>query len=164
MKIFDEKGRLFGKFNIIDLLAVLAVLLLVAGLFLRSNGAQTTNADIQSEKFYYTAEVRNISDRIVDEFQVGDKIYNEAYGAEFGTITDIKVEESKTWNVTVDGQYVFGTSPGRSTLIITVETDGFQDENGRFMIDRMYEIEPNYQCYMFSRYVKFFFYVIDVYK
>jgi hypothetical protein len=41
MKILDEKGRLFGKINLVDLLIVLLVLLLIAAVCWRILGART---------------------------------------------------------------------------------------------------------------------------
>ena len=40
MKILDEKGRLFGKINLVDLLIILLVLLLIAAVCWRILGAR----------------------------------------------------------------------------------------------------------------------------
>ncbi len=162
MKFIDNKGRLFGKISFIDVLAILAVLALGAGLLIRNFSLETTAANTPSVKFSYTAKIQNVSDMISRQFRVGDKIYNEASGEYYGTISDVEVKDAEVWNANAQGEYVKGTSVDRKDVYITVDAEGIIS-NGRHLIGRTNEIEPNYQCYMYSKYVKFFFYVMEIY-
>lgn len=69
MKIVDEKGKLFGKLNLIDLLVV--VVLIAALLFLalrvtRGDGANPVNA---STKLTYTTLVTAVNPQVYEEVQ-----------------------------------------------------------------------------------------------
>lgn len=62
MKVIDEKGRLFGKINLIDLLVlllVLAVAVLLATKFVGGGGATASGS-----KLIYTVKVANVSDEV----------------------------------------------------------------------------------------------------
>lgn len=57
MKVIDEKGKLFGKINLIDLLVVLVVIAVVAGLFWKLAGDRVTGAITQPGKTTLEYEV-----------------------------------------------------------------------------------------------------------
>ncbi len=67
MKIVDEKGKLFGKINLIDLLAlvlVAAALILLAVRFLRPAGDDPVSG---TTKLVYTAQVQSVDQATYDE-------------------------------------------------------------------------------------------------
>ncbi len=67
MKIIDEKGKLFGKINLIDLLAlvlVAAALVLLAVRFLGPAGSDPVNG---TSKLVYTAQVQAVDQATYDE-------------------------------------------------------------------------------------------------
>ncbi len=67
MKIVDEKGKLFGKINLIDLLAlvlVAAALILLAVRFLRPAGDDPVSG---TTKLIYTAQVQSVDQATYDE-------------------------------------------------------------------------------------------------
>lgn len=70
MKIIDEKGKLFGKFNLIDLLVVLiliaAVLLLAVRFFIPGEEAEPSD---DSTKLTYTVLVSGVTPDIYEEVQ-----------------------------------------------------------------------------------------------
>ena len=90
MAILDSKGRLFGKFNILDIGALLVILLVIAGIFLfpgtTGSVAQvgTTTKPIEVDLVVRGLKVRDI-DRLSDQgFTKGGKtnviIRNQPYG------------------------------------------------------------------------------------
>lgn len=69
MKIIDEKGKLFGKLNLIDLLVVLilvAALLFLAVRFIKGSDANPVNS---STKLTYTTLVTNVTPETYVEVQ-----------------------------------------------------------------------------------------------
>lgn len=69
MKIIDEKGKLFGKINLIDLLVVIvliAAVLFLAVRFVRGRDANPINS---STKLTYTTLVSNITPEVYEEVQ-----------------------------------------------------------------------------------------------
>lgn len=67
MKIIDEKGKLFGKINLIDLLAlvlIVAALVLLAVRFLLPSGSDPING---ATKLTYTAQVQSVDQATYEE-------------------------------------------------------------------------------------------------
>ncbi len=67
MKIVDEKGKLFGKINLIDLLALIiiaAALIFLAVRFLGGSGSDVING---ATKLTYTAQVQAVDKATYDE-------------------------------------------------------------------------------------------------
>lgn len=122
MRVIDNKGRLFGIVNIIDLTVLLVFCLLVAG------GAYKflyTKPEVisESQKVLVTLEVSDIRKPSVDSFKVGDMLYHYDRGQAFGKIIDKKVENYREPVPTSDGRMVLAEVPGKFTVILTVEAN-----------------------------------------
>ena len=81
MKLIDEKGRLFGKINLIDLLVILLVVAAAAAVIWKTVG-QKAAASVQAEpiRVTYTVLCEDVPQDICDyaETQVGEKLLNNA--------------------------------------------------------------------------------------
>lgn len=69
MKIVDEKGRLFGKLNLIDLLVVVVLIAAVLFLALRVTRGSDANPVNASTKLTYTTLVTGVNPQVYDEVQ-----------------------------------------------------------------------------------------------
>ena len=76
---------------------------------------------------------------------------------------DIETEPAKVWVTDDYGQQVEVTVPDKVDLYMTVEANGIVSSDGRYLINRANEIEPNYQCYVYSKYIRFFFIIMEIY-
>lgn len=112
MKIINEKGKLFGIINIIDLIVIIVVVLLIGG-----GVKRVKNCEIEVEEkvegvkkeALITFEVGKLKENVVDEIVVGDLLYNNEKGTTFGKITDKKVEEQED-------------KPGLYKVVISIES------------------------------------------
>ena len=81
MKLIDEKGRLFGKINLIDLLVILLVVAVAAAVLWKTVGKRAAeSANTQSIRAEYTVLCAETPKEICDyaETQVGEKLLNNA--------------------------------------------------------------------------------------
>lgn len=120
MKIINEKGKLFGLINIIDLAVVLILGLLVVGGAIRMKSkpiivSETSKAHIT----YEVADIRMVS---VDSIQVGDPLYHYDKGEFIGTIIEKEVEPF-TEPLEKDGEWVNAEVPGKYVVTFVVESD-----------------------------------------
>ncbi len=122
MKLFDEKGKLFGKINIIDLLVILVVIvaLIVVGAKVLGAGffqpSQTPDDSAVTDEFgaskltyvvRVTAQRKEIAERVTeyvdlaagkkDQLMHGGEIVDDAYVVDFWT-------EPCRYNITAAGQ------------------------------------------------------------
>ncbi|MBP1737106.1 MAG: hypothetical protein H6Q60_987 [Oscillospiraceae bacterium] len=66
MKIIDEKGKIFGKLNIIDLLVLLLAVVLVAFLGIKFIGGGGSGTAAVPALITYTVEVRGVDPEVYD--------------------------------------------------------------------------------------------------
>jgi len=120
MKIINEKGKLFGIINIIDLSVLLILALLVVGGAKRIKAKPITVADTSNAGV--TFEASNVRIPSVENIVVGDPVYHYDKGTYIGDIIEVShepymepVESGDKW---VDAQV-----PGKYVVIFKVEAD-----------------------------------------
>lgn len=125
MKIINEKGKLFGIINIIDLLVIVILAILVVGGVKR---VKTSRPDMVSEtkEAIVTIEVSEVRKPTIDGLVVGDPIYHYDKGNYFGEIVDVKVEPFKEPVESGDGKWVNAEVPDRYVAIVTVKAEAVE--------------------------------------
>jgi N-glycosylase/DNA lyase len=123
MKLIDEKGKLFGIINIIDL-AVLVVVLLVVGVVgykvLGNKIDSALGTDTAAKEIVFTVKCAGKSPSAIEELKKGDKLisvtnYVDAYVDSFTSYpADITV-------TTDDGRVVISKDPYKLDVVITVK-------------------------------------------
>lgn len=111
MKVIDEKGRLFGKVNLIDLLVVLIIVLAAAALLWKFAGNKAVEAvSAKPKTATFTVLVQDAPEEVCTfaETQVGEQLTNS------GKLIDATVVSSES--KTVDGQK-------NPDLYVTVQAD-----------------------------------------
>ncbi|MBR6747723.1 MAG: DUF4330 domain-containing protein [Clostridia bacterium] len=125
MKLINEKGKLFGLINLVDLGCILIVVLLAAGLGWKLLGNQVQTAVAPTTTMTTTMRVRGVYPYAFDDFAnydfVGEKL---VMGTGFvdAVITDVAVEPYHVQNVTADGDLVPCDDPERVDIVFTVES------------------------------------------
>jgi len=118
MKIINEKGKLFGIINIIDLAAVLIIALVAVGGYQRLKtqpiiSSETTEAII-------TMEVADIRMPTVSNIVVGDDLFHYDKGSYIGEIVEVNYEPY-TEPLEVDGKWVNSEIPGKYVAIFKIK-------------------------------------------
>ncbi|MGN9163734.1 DUF4330 domain-containing protein [Tissierellaceae bacterium HCP3S3_D8] len=120
MKIINEKGKLFGIINVIDLTVLLVVgLLLVGGAKRMKSRPIVANED---SKAIITYEVSDIRMMAVENIVVGDPIYHYDRGGYVGKIVEANYEPYKE-PVELDGKWVDAEVPNKYVVTFKVEAD-----------------------------------------
>ncbi len=125
MKVINEKGKLFGIINVVDLIILVAVIAVAGAIGWQLLGSKVNDA--VSPQVELTAEVVIIgtAPRIVEEIErqdlVGQKIVG---GNEFlnATITDVAIEDYTIQAVRDDGIIVDATDPSKKDVVVTIKT------------------------------------------
>ncbi len=119
MKFLDDKGRLFGKLNLFDLLVILIILGGAVGMGTRLLQKKDTALNYQSA--VTQMEVENCPEYVAEAFRVGDVLYEK--GAELGTVTAVEVLPYQSLELLNDGTYRYVEHKLSFTVKLTVETD-----------------------------------------
>lgn len=121
MKIINEKGKLFGIINIIDLSVLLVLILIVVG------GAQRmkTKPIIANEttKAVVTFEVSDVRMPSVENVIVGDPLFHYDKGVYIGDIIEVSYAPYKEPVESGDGKLVEAEVPGKYVINFKVEAE-----------------------------------------
>ncbi len=120
MKIINEKGKLFGIINIIDLALLLVIAALAVGALLYMKREGSPVAELPTKDYYVTILCRENRQEVVDAIKIGDKLY---FGNAFTNleITDIKTEPTKINVPMPDGTIVSAPHPEMKDIFVTIK-------------------------------------------
>lgn len=119
MAILDEKGRLFGKVNLIDLLLVIVLVsgLTFGGYKILSRYFITTEYD----DYKVTLKAEDVHPEMVDAIRIGDKLI-ERSGAVIGTVVEPRpyLVPAEVYVQNREGRIETSIQPKLKDLVITV--------------------------------------------
>lgn len=117
--MIDEKGRLFGKINIIDLAVVVILLAVILGSLYKFGLFSQHTSDVQ--KVEVTLLLREVSEVTVESLHEGDLLTESTENLPLGIITKKEVHKALKEVPTPDGQLVLAESPNKYDVTLTVE-------------------------------------------
>ena len=155
MKLIDEKGRLFGKLNLIDLLVIVLILAVAAAvcwklLGNRAPGSVPSQPDVitAGEELTVRFEVRATSvDESYfegyDEYLVGASLVRDSSVLN-GHVVGYEIEPSTTTALDAAGNSVLLTDLDRYDVVYTIEYTGVMNANALTDGDQVIRIGQNY--------------------
>ncbi|WP_048600533.1 DUF4330 domain-containing protein [Rubeoparvulum massiliense] len=127
MKLIDEKGKLFGLVNIVDLLIVVVVLGLAAGVYYK---VTQSNRVVETVPVTLTLLAEEIRQPTVDAIAIGDDAYDWESNGYFGKVVDKQVTPAIAYVETADGRVVKAEIPDKYNLTVTIEGSGVYQSRG----------------------------------
>lgn len=122
MKIINEKGKLFGLVNIVDLTVIMIILLCAAGLGYKLFSAQVKEAIAPTENILITMRIRDALPHLYEELKASDTrlVYGNIY-IDNAKITKITNEPSIKSIPNLDGELIASQDPIRSNIAVEIE-------------------------------------------
>lgn len=121
----DEKGKLFGKVSIVDMLIVLIVLMAAVGVYYKASKSGLGPIQLKQDKLVITiltsSEARQ---SVVDCLNVGDAIYDWEKGNLIGRLVDKQVQPLRVYAEDAQGNWKYSEKPGLLSVLMTIEADG----------------------------------------
>lgn len=151
MKLIDEKGKLFGKFNAIDCCVILLVVVLGLGAVYKFHGLSKTNTNAVMEPITYTVEIKRVRDYIYQNVKEGDLLFDKTSGNTIGKIVKIDGNQAQENVLCIDGQYIKGPVENRVDVTLTIEADAVVSSDGVF-VNRTYELSSNSERKFMTKY------------
>lgn len=130
MKIVNEKGKLFGIINPVDLLALIVVIAVIVGIAWQLLGNKVT--EVVSPNVEMTTEVvvagapPELCDEVTRQNLVGQQLVatNNFLDA---TITDVRFEDYVVQVQTADGKIVDATDPSKKNIVFVLSSEVARD-------------------------------------
>lgn len=130
----DKNGKIEGKFNIIDLLIIVVILVVIGFVvyrfFIRNNMDISNDEPVIIE---YTCD--ETGDYTAERLKLGATVLEGDTNNVLGTVVDIKIGEAVFYTVNDKNETVLMSRPDRKSVVITIEGTGTLDENG-LLIER----------------------------
>ena len=130
MKLVDKNGRVFGKINILDFIAILVMVALVALIFVKVFNKPLSNlASQQEEQVKVQVKVQVVGNKgYFDVVQVGDKL---AEGKKYldGSVTEVELLPVEVSNLDQEGNTVISEDPLQQKAVVTFEATVAYEDN-----------------------------------
>lgn len=127
--IIDEKGKLFGKINVVDFAVVAVVLLAILGVGFKLISSSTTLFK-KTEEFQIVFYNEDLPGYVADSINVGDKVKDSVRNTVFGEVTGKEVTPSVVFAADDRGVLQQTTRPGYVSMKLTVIGKGIYTETG----------------------------------
>ena len=124
MKLINEKGKLFGIINVVDLIVLLMVVAVIGVMATKLLGNKVTDAVSQRVDCYAQIRIIGAHPYLVEEVlrqelpgqrMVAGSVYID------GTIEDVWVEDYRVQVMTDDGEIVTATDPDKKDIIVVIK-------------------------------------------
>jgi hypothetical protein len=144
MKIIDSKGRLFGTISVIDVVVVLIVALLIAGVVIKFTVLEPTAINVDNTPITYEIKLSNAREYTVNALKAGDSVYDSdsGYTDPVGVIGNIETSPAMREFSLINGKTAMLQVDGYYDITLTIEASG-KIEEGRYLVNRTYEIGVN---------------------
>lgn len=126
MKLIDEKGRLFGKLNLFDLVVILLVIVGIIGMATRLISTDRETAEMKTAT--YQIEITSAQECFKTAYKVGDTLYEG--DTLLGTVTAVEVTPNKAVQLTADGTPKEIESKLACDIKLTFTTEQFHNDGG----------------------------------
>lgn len=131
--LIDEKGRLFGKVSVVDILVVLFIVGAVAGAYYKFFIAERGGAAAQFDTLQYQViTVSGVRQPSVDAVKEGAEVFDGETGGYIGKVIQKDISPAKSFIKKTDGTYAEARMPDKFDVIITVEVTGVENDHGFF--------------------------------
>jgi len=156
MKLIDQNGRLFGKISVVDLLVILVVIVMAIAVASRDK-QPVTSTGVPMQDITYQLKVTGLRSFVADNIQVGDTVFDadQANGSNnLGTILSIETSPGTRLSEVGDGTLAILPVEDSVDLLITIRGQGVITD-GRYMLNRIYDLRVNTYRYFGTPYVQF---------
>jgi len=133
VNVIDEKGRLFGKVSILDLLIVLAIIGVGAGYVYRQISPRIAMIINANDVFYITLEVERQRAFNAHAVAPGDVMFRQHDNQPLGTVVSVDLVPATNIMHRIDGTALIVETEYRYTAYITLESIGTITNRGHFV-------------------------------
>lgn len=121
MRFLDEKGRIFGRVNLIDLLVVVAVVVFAAWLAYAKFG-KDLRADVsrREQPIEITVVAANVRPTTAEAIRNSKDVFEFKTGARVGEVVGVETQPADIWFIGGDGRWVRTKADDRVDAYVTI--------------------------------------------
>lgn len=130
MTLMDNKGKLFGKVSIVDVLIVIVLLGMFAGLAFKLFKPDSAGAFSKTEKVLITFYAEEVPEYSVKAVRVGDVVKDGTLNVDLGKVTNVKIDRPVSFAFSDQGEWNASAKVGYNSIAVTSECEAQWTENG----------------------------------
>lgn len=130
MAIVDEKGRLFGKINLLDLVVVLAILAVAARFGYKAYKGRQAVAVGEDKVIEMTMRLPAVAEPTIKAIPVGSELYDSKSNTYMGKVVEVRQEPALVVTTGDDGRVYEQPSKNRFDLYVIIAGKGRVSPNG----------------------------------
>lgn len=124
MGLIDNKGRVFGRVNLIDLTLIFGVFVLIVMALVVMTKQGKISTVPEDKNVEYVLVVRAVRPEVASFVKKGDIVKKQITKEAIGKVKDVEIKPAEDVVITADGRRVVAISPLDKDVYITVETKG----------------------------------------
>ena len=148
----DKNGKIAGKVSIIDILVILLVVVVIAGISARY-GSSITGAVKSQKQFEYVLKVENVREYTVNALKRMGKVTDKKSEMDLGEIVDVQVEDATMQSTTASGEIKNSAMPDRYSCVVTIRSVG-KESADNYILDDSTELSVGRNIDLYTKYVK----------
>lgn len=122
--IIDDKGRLFKKINLIDLLIILIILAAGIFVFTKFRRANIVTPLAKQEPVAITFIIESVPEYAANNVEVDDPVTDRVTSSYLGKVTKVEKKPDISYAADENGKYIRSSKEGYCSLEFTVEGSG----------------------------------------
>ncbi|HEY3375697.1 MAG TPA: DUF4330 domain-containing protein [Candidatus Aquicultor sp.] len=124
MAVIDEKGRVFGRINLIDFTLIIGIVVIAVAVAVFATKSGKVVSIPENNTVDYTVIVKGIRPDVAGYIKVGDLAKKQMTQNPIGTVKKVVLKPAQEVIDTADGKKVLAVSPVEKDAYITIETKG----------------------------------------
>jgi len=122
--LIDSKGKLFGKVSLVDILIVLMILGVAAGVGYKFTKSGTSSVFAKKDAVKITFFCEEAGGYVPDQIKPGDMVTDNQTGSYFGKVVSVKGDKSNTFGFNDKGESVMSAKQNYVSITLEVEGEG----------------------------------------
>lgn len=143
--MIDEKGRIFGKINLVDLLIILVLIAAAVFLGIKFLGPDSTVATTQ--KAVVSLYCEEAPDYVVDKLAAGSSVWDSVDNVVIGTLTDWTLSDSVGYLPDTEGESIKYAKDGYHAVTLNCDAEGVIGPYGITIGDTLYGVGHTLTAY-----------------
>ncbi|OGO78480.1 MAG: hypothetical protein A2Y23_06720 [Clostridiales bacterium GWB2_37_7] len=128
--LINEKGKIFGRINVIDFISLLVIVLLIAGGIYKFVLSDMKGVSSNPDLLQYTVSINDVRNYSVNALNIDDKLYDPKTDTYMGKIIGKEVRPFREYITKTDGNVALAEKPQRYEILLTIEVPGVESSNG----------------------------------
>lgn len=128
--IIDDKGKLFGKISIVDILIVCVILAGIAGVYYKFGRSKTISPFVKPDRIEMTFFSEDLPAYVGASIKPGDTVKDRITGSSLGKVKEAVSGPNIFYAPNSQGQMIKSSKDGYISLKLVVEGNGVYSDNG----------------------------------